>query len=104
MKGYIRKISFLARPNRVNYNRIIKKKEHVIELYQAFGTVQNKMDAGTSNRYYTSSTVVDYAYRFSELGRVNAGFDFFVDGSAYAFLGQKENTIKNKSYFGIHIG
>lgn len=94
----------LARPNRVNYNRIIKKKEHVIELYQAFGTVQNKMDAGTSKRYFTSSTVLDYAYRYSELGRVNAGFDFFVDGSAYAFLGQKENTLKNKSYLGVHVG
>jgi Lipid A 3-O-deacylase (PagL) len=94
----------LARPNRVNYNKIIKKKEHVVELYQAFGTVQNKMDAGTSNRYLTSSTVLDYAYRFSELGRINAGFDFFIDGSTYAFLGQKENTIKNKSYLGMHVG
>ena len=94
----------LARPNRVTYNKLIKKKEHVIELYQAFGTVQNKMDAGTSNRYYTSSTVLDYAYRFSELGRLNAGFDYFIDGSTYAFLGQKENTIRNKSYVGIHAG
>jgi Lipid A 3-O-deacylase (PagL) len=93
-----------ARPNRVNYNRIIKKREHVIEFSQSIGTVQNKMDAGTSNRYFTSSTVLDYAYRFSELGRINAGFDFFIDGSAYAFLGPKENTIKNKSYLGVHAG
>lgn len=94
----------LARPNRVNYNRIIKTKEHGIELYQAFGTVQNKIDAGTSKRYYTSSTVLDYTYRFSELGRINAGFDFFIDGSTAAFLGQKENTINNISYLGIHGG
>ena len=94
----------LARPNRVKYNRKIKTKEHSIELYQAFGTVQNKMDAGTSNRYYTSSTVLDYAYRFSEAGRINAGFDFFIDGSTAAFLGQKENNINNISYLGIHGG
>jgi hypothetical protein len=94
----------LTRPNRVKYNKIRKTKEHTADIYQAFGTVQNKMDAGSSKRYYTSSTVLDYAYRFSELGRVNAGFDFFIDGSAYAFLGQEENTINNKSYVGIHAG
>lgn len=94
----------LARPNRVKYNKILKTKEHVVELYQAFGTVQNKIDAGTSTRYYTSSTILDYAYRFSELGRINAGFDFFIDGSTYAFLGQEENSINNKSYLGIHVG
>ena len=93
-----------ARPERHNYNKILKTKEHVLELYQAFGTCQNKTDTGSSGRFFSSSTVLDYAYRYSELGRINAGFDYFIDGSTVAYLKPNENTIGNKSYFGIHAG
>jgi hypothetical protein len=80
-----------ARPTYDDYIKPRKLKRHVVRLYQAVGTVQNDRDAGTSTRYFTSSTVLEYQYRFTEMHSVYAGGDLFYDGSV-------TDTIANPKY------
>jgi len=70
-----------VRPNRTNTRKPNKTENHVIQIYQAIGTVQNKIYAGTNKRYITSSTVLEYNYSFTEKSGLTFGLDYFIDPS-----------------------
>jgi hypothetical protein len=94
-----------ARPTYGDYTKPKKLNRHVVRLYQAVGTVQNDRDAGTSNRYFTSSTVLEYQFRFSEMHSVYAGGDFFYDGSVEDTISVPSfNTHKTTTFPGFHLG
>ena len=94
-----------ARPDYLEYTSPGKLNQHVFRLYQAIGTVQNDRDAGTSNRYMTASTVLEYQFRFSEMHSVYVGGDFFYDGSVADSLTHKEYSTYNTTTFpGLHAG
>jgi hypothetical protein len=76
-----------------------------IQLYQAIGTVQNYIDAGTGKRYSTSSTVLDGYYHFSEMHGITLGMDLFNDQSLKDELAVPLYTTYQTTFFpGVHIG
>lgn len=94
-----------ARPTYGEYIKPRKLNQSVVRLYQAVGTVQNDRDAGTKNRYVTSSTVLEYQYRFTEMHSVYAGGDFFFDASVADTLTHSDYTLYNTKVFpGAHVG
>ena len=72
-------------PVRADYTRIKKRKrlfnENNILVTTGFGTSQNLADAGTDNRYFNFSGILDYQHFFSIKHGFTAGLDFFHDGS-----------------------
>lgn len=70
-----------ARPTYGEYHAPRKLKSHAIQLYQAFGSVQNDRDAGTDTRYNTASTVLEYQHKFDEMHAFMGGVDLFYDAS-----------------------
>ncbi len=76
-----------------------------ISFYQAFGTVQNYIDAGTNKRYATSSTVLDWYYHFTEMHGITLGVDMFYDKSLTDTLAVPlYNKYKTAFFPGAHIG
>ena len=73
-----------------------KLNQNRVSLYSAIGTVQNRSDQGSDNRYVTSSTVLDYTFQFDNMHGITSGVDLFYDKSL------REYT--NKGLTGIHIG
>ncbi len=72
-------------------------KEHNFLVYQAVGTTQNGSDAGTSNRYFNSSTVLEYQYFINLKHAATVGLDMFYDGSLTAFD-------EDPWMYGYHVG
>lgn len=72
-------------PVRADYATISRKKllfnENNVMVTLGFGTSQNDADAGTDNRYFNFSGIIDYQHFFSIKHGVSAGLDFFHDGS-----------------------
>lgn len=71
--------------------------EDNVLLMGAVGTTQNGEDAGTSNRYFNSSVVLEYQHFFNVKHAATVGLDYFYDGSLVAF-----NDDPHMS--GFHIG
>lgn len=71
--------------------------EDNILLFGAIGTSQNSEDAGTSNRYFNSSVVLEYQHFFNLKHGATVGLDYFYDGSV-EFYGDEPNM------FGYHVG
>ncbi|GAO42502.1 acyloxyacyl hydrolase [Flavihumibacter petaseus] len=80
-------------------------RESSLSLYQAFGTVQNKIDAGTNHRYLTSSTTIEWQHKFNTKHGLSVGFDAFVDPSARDTSEYPENKEAMMVFFpGLHAG
>jgi hypothetical protein len=99
-------VTLLAvRPTLTDYQRPTKLNKSHFRLYQAIGTVQNDRDAGTYNRYITTSTVLEYQFRFSEMHAVYFGGDLFYDGSVADTLTHPEyNSLQTAIFTGGHVG
>lgn len=94
-----------ARPILPLRQKPVRIRENNISLYQAIGSVQNKRDAATSNRYTTSSTVLEYQHKFNVMNGVSVGFDAFIDPSARDTAEFPLNKDKQERFFpGFHIG
>lgn len=87
-----------ARFNRPKKKKNTRLNESNIETYFGFGTVQNKADIGTNNRYTVFSGVLDYRYKFSTMHGATAGLDYFYDESL------KINYPDDQSLLGVHLG
>lgn len=94
-----------ARPTNLVNQKPRKLTENNIQFYQAVGTVQNDRDAGTSHRYITTSTVLEYQHKFNEMHGFTAGVDYFHDESLADTLSnntyKKYNTVNLPAF---HIG
>ncbi|ULQ54593.1 acyloxyacyl hydrolase [Flavihumibacter fluvii] len=94
-----------ARPTFGKTENPDKIREDNVSFYQAFGTVQNKDDAGTNNRYLTTSTVVEYQHKFNTKHAANIGFDAFFDPSARDTAEFTANKEEMETFFpAVHIG
>lgn len=94
-----------ARPPALKARKPTPKNLAGLQLYQAIGTVQNYIDAGTEKRYFTSSTVLDGYYRFSEMHGITVGVDAFYDQSLTDPKANPLYTTYNTAFFpGAHIG
>ena len=94
-----------VRPDYLDHHKPQKLGQHIVRLYQAIGTVQNDRDAGTDTRYMTSSTVLEYQYRFNELSSVYFGGDLFYDGSVSDTITHPSyNTYQTTVFPAIHAG
>ena len=94
-----------ARPILPAKIRAAKLKQHAISIYQAIGTVQNKDDAATSNRYLVSSSVLEYQYKLNTKSAFSVGFDAFIDPSAKDTLEYVANKTAQETFFpAVHVG
>lgn len=94
-----------ARPTYGAYTPPRKLKSHNIQLYQAFGSVQNDIDAGTDTRYFTASTVLEYEHEFDEMHSFIGGLDLFYDASEKDInAGRAYIDYPTLWYPGIHAG
>ncbi len=94
-----------ARPDDLITRKPNKTGVHTIQLYQAIGTVQNREDAGTSTRYMTSSTVLEYNYSISEKSGLTFGLDYFIDPSVSDVVAEPDYAIYETTQFpGFHVG
>lgn len=70
---------------RPDYSKVAPQKkrfnENNILLTTAFGTSQNQEDAGTDNRHFNFSGILDYQHFFNLKHGFTAGLDFFYDES-----------------------
>jgi hypothetical protein len=87
--------------NRADYTKRKKVKkllnENNVLATVGFGTTQNNEDAGTSNRYFNFSGILDFQHFFSVKHGMTAGLDFFHDGSLEP-QGQETDML------GAHLG
>jgi hypothetical protein len=96
---------FDVRGDRTGTRKPQKTGDHSISIYQAIGTVQNKADAGTSNRYTTSTSQIEYNYSLDENSGLTLGFNYFVDPSLSDIQENPEYAQFNTTAFpGLHIG
>jgi hypothetical protein len=93
-----------ARPVLDKGERPARIREDNISIYQALGTVQNKRDAGTSQRYLTSSTLLEYQHKFNVKHGVTAGFDAMFDFSASDTVEYPGNTSRETFFPAVHAG
>lgn len=94
-----------VRPDRTKTRKPPKTGDHIIQFYQAIGTVQNREDAGTSRRYITSTTMLEYNYSISEKSGLTFGFDYFIDPSVSDVNAEPEYANYGTTQFpGVHIG
>ncbi len=94
-----------ARPPFLKARKPHKVQSGALFLYQALGTVQNSLDRGTDKRYMTSSTILDWQYRFTEMHGITLGADAFVDNSLTDTLATPLYNRYQTTFFpGIHIG
>lgn len=93
-----------ARPTFPKSEKPEKIREDNISIFQAIGTVQNRIDAGTHKRYVTSSTLIEYQHKFNTMHAVTVGFDAFHDPSAKD-TAENHTNLQQKSFFpAAHIG
>lgn len=93
-----------ARPFYPSPHKPRKIREDNISLYQAFGRVQNKDDAGTTHSYTTLSTVLEYQHRFNTMHGITVGVDALFDPSAKDTAEYPLNK-EQKSFFpAAHLG
>jgi hypothetical protein len=93
-----------AQPRDQSAKKPLKHKESNISVYQAFGTVQNKRDAGTNQRYLTSSTIIEDQHKFSMMHGISAGFDALVDPSSRDTVENPINQSQEAFFPAAHIG
>ena len=74
--------------------------ESSIEVYTAFGSVQNEEDKGTDQRYMVFSGVLDYRFKFNTMHAVTAGVDLFYDESLIVDFPEQEDWF----FAGAHVG
>lgn len=98
-------VVYEVRPDRSNTRKPLKTGKHRIDFYQAIGTVQNRIDAGMSRRYITSSTLIEYNYSLTERAGFTLGFDYFIDPSVSNIDAEPAYAEHQTTQFpGIHIG
>lgn len=96
---------FEVRPYGLVGEKPRKTTENFIQFYQAVGTVQNDRDAGTSTRYFTSSSVLEYQHKFNEMHGVTVGFDYFHDASLSDTISNRHyNTYTTMNLPAFHLG
>ncbi len=94
-----------VRPDRSKTRKPNRTGDHIITVYQALGTVQNREDAGTSTRYVTSTSMIEYNYSISERSGLTFGFDYFIDPSVSDVDAEPAYAEHETTQFpGIHIG
>jgi len=94
-----------VRPDRTKTRKPNKTGDHSISFYQAVGTVQNRLDAGTSRRYVTSTSMLEYNYSISERSGLTFGFDYFIDPSVSDVNEEPAYAEHGTTQFpGVHIG
>jgi hypothetical protein len=76
------------------------RKEHKVQIYYAAGTVQNNEQAGTDERFLTSSIVLEYQYELNSMHGFSGGLDVFYDAS----LEPKYPESSDWWIYGIHGG
>lgn len=87
-----------AKPSKVN-------PKNQITFYQAFGTVQNRTDAGTDIRYLTSSTVLEYSRKLNELHGLTFGVNGFYDASTRDTTAWPAAKNHDTQFFpAVHVG
>ncbi|ASZ11543.1 acyloxyacyl hydrolase [Chitinophaga pendula] len=77
-----------------------------VDIYGAFGVVQNESSKSSGSFYGTVSLVLDYARRYSHMGSFTAGLDGFYDaslGGIYSMEGKQAHT-SDKMLGGVHVG
>jgi hypothetical protein len=79
-------------------------REDNISIYQAIGTVQNKRNAGTNQRYLTSSTLLEYQHKFNVKHGVTVGMDALFDFSATDTTEYPGNTKMENFFPAVHAG
>lgn len=73
---------------------------HSVDIYAAFGTVQNYIDQGTDLRYGTFSGVLDYRRYFNKMHGLTLGGDLFYDNS----LAESYPDSSDRFLIGVHAG
>ena len=72
-------------PNRADYSKVDRSKilynENNILTTIGIGSSQNEEDAGTDNRHFNFSGILEYQHFFSNKHGVSAGLDYFHDAS-----------------------
>lgn len=89
-----------VRPQAPKAAKSTRLNEDHFHLYYAAGTVQNNEQAGTADRYFTSTIVAEYQYQFTSMHAVAGGLDLFYDGS----LAPKYPENSDWLILGIHAG
>ena len=89
-----------VRPQDPSPRKATPRNEDYIHVYYAAGSVQTNAQAGTSDRYLTSSIVAEYQYQFNSMHAVAGGLDLFYDAS----LSEKFEDTPEWWLLGTHIG
>lgn len=89
-----------TRPHIPPPTKATPRNEDHIHIYYAGGSVQTNAQAGTSDRYLTSTIMAEYQYQFNSMHGMTGGLDLFYDAS----LEEKFDEASDWWIVGTHIG
>jgi hypothetical protein len=88
-----------GRPVHETFHSPQKINTGALALYSSLGLVQNMEHMGTRLQYLTSSSWIEYQFRFTTRSGIAVGLNYFYDGSLKDFL-----PAGPYDFYGLHLG